>query len=482
MVVEKMEKKKILLINPANRKTEVLSPPLGLAYIAAYTRKFFPNYSYKIIDFGLRTAHKREQVELIKRENPWIVGITAMTPNIHSAYKLAKIIKKELPDTLIVLGGAHISAVKTIESKDIDVAVLGEGENAFVDIIKMYKRNSEKKQMPKIYSGALLKSLDNFPAWDLLNLSDYAWFQPSKNNAQAVIYWSRGCPFNCIFCSNCVWRLKAPRVRFRSPENIVKEIRLLQTNYGVKEVYVFDDEVNTNIRWLFKVCEAIIKSGIKIAWKCQMRANKNLVSSELLAIMKKAGCWHIAWGLESGDNDVLKNIKKHVTTEEIYRALDIAKQAGITGQGLFMLGNIWRNSNGRPSGETYQDCQKTINFAKKLRDNKMLDYVQFNIATPYPGSEMWNIVHEFNLFNKSKTFDEKWDMDTHSLTFKHPILSENELLRLHNQAWKSFSLSPRLVLTHLSRIRNIGDIKNFFASARIVLNVLLTGHTRSRKL
>ncbi len=466
---------KILLINPCGTPFEVLSPPLNLAYLAGYAMKFFNDCDFKILDFERDKMGMERQIEVIIRESPDIVGMTALSANVSGALQLSHAIKRYAPKIKIIMGGVHVTATRPERIENIDCVVYGEGERAFVDLLQMIRRS---EPLPYNYSTELLKDIDIIPAWDLIDLSAYKFFAPFKKRRQAVVYWSRGCPFNCVFCSNAVWRFKNPRVRYRTSRNIIEELLLLKNNYNVGEVYVFDDEINTNPEWLKGVVEEIIRNNLKIYWKCQARASASLISYDLLLKMREAGCWQIAWGIESGSNRVLSGIRKRLKIEEVLHALRLSKKAGIVNQGLFMLGNIWLE-NGTVEGETLSEAEETIEFAKRLRDEGLLDYIQFNVATPFPGSEMYEIVQKFGLMKKD--IDESLYFDTHSLVFEHPRISSEEMKRLHKKAWREFAFSPSLIIRHIMRIKSLEDIKNLIRSAGVAAKVVLTGHARRIK-
>lgn len=466
---------KILLVNPFGTPFEVLSPPLSLAYIASYTRQVYDDCEIKIFDFEKDKLDIDTQIGIILKESPNIIGLTSLTPNFNGAIKLVRAIKENLSQVKIIIGGVHVTATRPERMENVDTVVYGEGEKAFVELLGLIKKG---ETLPFNYSSSLMKDIDIIPAWDLIDLKSYKFFAPFKKKRQAVMYWSRGCPYNCVFCSNAVWRFKIPRVRYRSPHNIVEEILLLKNNYNIGEVYVFDDEINTNTKWLVSVLDEIIKNKLDIYWKCQARASRYLVSEELLNKMREAGCWQIAWGIESGSNRVLSGIRKKIKKDDIIYALRLSRKAGIVNQGLFMIGNIWLE-DGRVEGEGFSDAMETIEFAKNLREEGLLDYIQFNIATPFPGSEMWEIVNRFGLLKMDIT--NSLYFDTHSLVFEHPRMSPAEVAFLHRKAWKEFVFNLSLVMRHILKLRGIDDLKNLIRSAGVALKVLTTGHARSLK-
>jgi len=469
---------RIALINPLATKSEVLSPPLSLIFIASFLRIHKKNVVFKFFDFEATKTTLDLQIAQICKLNPHLIALTATSLSIKPALELAKIIKGKLKKTPIVLGGSHVTAVPKQKYPNINSVIIGEGEQAFVDIFERIKKG---KKIPKKIKANYLKNIDFMPAWDLIDFKLYSGFNPARFNPQALVLWSRGCPFNCVFCSNCVWRASIPRVRFRSPKNIVDELQLLNKHYGIKEFFVADDELNTNPKWLIKICNEIIKRRLEISWKGQVRVNKQLTPTNLFKKMRQAGCWHLAWGIENGQDHILEAINKKITILEIRRALRLAKKANIKNMGLFMLGNIWTDNLGKLQGENYNDCLKSIDFAKKLRDRGLLDFANFNIATPYPGSQMWNISKKFGLLNRSFINSPSELMDFHEVTFTHPNLSEENLRKLHKISWITFSFNLKLIFKQILSISNFPEFLSFVKNSLTVFRVITTGHTRKKQ-
>lgn len=191
---------------------------------------------------------------------------------------------------------------------------------------------------------------------------------------------SRGCPYNCIFCTKSVW---GKTVRFRSPDNIVDEVEMLHRKFGIDEVFFQDDTMNINRGWFFSVCNELIRRGLhkEMAFKAPFRVNSNLLDAELLAKAKEAGFWIIFYGVESGNQRVLDTIKKGTTIEEIKRAFALTHAAGIRTIAAFMIGNV---------GDTRESINDSIALAREIRPSVR----GFSIATPLPGTEFYQIAKE----------------------------------------------------------------------------------------
>lgn len=436
---------KVLLINPLvklvekDRAPATISPPLGLLFIASYLRQYDDSIEIKVYDFDVKQMPYSEQGRIIERESPDIVGVGATTLSINGALKLAEIVKSIDKKILTVLGGTHLTALPNQDYINFDVKVIGEGEQAFVDIVSHFDK--ENKVPTQIGPLNLISSLNFMPAYDLIDIREYVGHSPKKHQQQTVVLWSRGCIFDCLFCSNCVWKQSRPRVRYRSPEHIVYELEYLNQKYGIKEFFVYDDEINNSPSWIMRVCDAIIERGLDIVWKTQARVNAPLTPPEMFPKLAKSGCWVILWGIESVNDRVLKGIKKYNTTQEVLRALKLSKEAGIDNFGFFMGFSIWEE-NGTLEYETVEEVRKTIRFAVNLRKRDLLDYIQFTITTPYPGSELYKIASKYNLIAEPDF--SKWD--THVTVLKTPAANIGTIQQIHNEAWRAFTLDPKYLL------------------------------------
>lgn len=398
---------KICLVNP---KLEGPYPPLGLAYLAAYLRQYGKHeYNIKIID-GNCTRDVFREIQAFK---PQIVGFTSLSPQVKEAVSLSKRLKWLNPEIYQVIGGVHVSVVPemTLRKGNFDVAVLGEGEQTFCEVVDAYlSGDSSPSGLKKVkgicfmrndkfvYTGprAEIKDMDSipFPARDLLDmehyLSRYLLIRGLIGNRVTTIHTSRGCPFQCTFCSSGnVFHT----VRYFSAAYVVAEIEELVTKYRAKFLFFTDDTFILNKKRVKAICDAIIEAGLadKISWEVQGRADLvNWDDLELLRHMKKAGCIQVDYGFESGSDRILRWLKKqHVSVTHNQRAIDVTKEAGLHVLGTFMLAT---------PGETEDEIEETKRFI--LRNIDKIDYFQVFVTTPYPGTELYGICQEKNLVER----------------------------------------------------------------------------------
>jgi anaerobic magnesium-protoporphyrin IX monomethyl ester cyclase len=314
---------KIVLVRP-NYKSHIITPPLGIGYLAAYLKK--NGIAVKMID-GLRNELTQEQILTeVQKEKPDAVGITCLTAFYNEVIALAKALKHNNFRTII--GGVHPTFLphSTLIDSQADFVICGEGE---VALTKLIKNNFDNHGIRGVYSIKDLKSDEDliertetiqeldavpFPDWEQMNPSLYSQAPHggiTKNFPIGVITTTRGCSDSCIFCASP--KLYNRKIRYRSPENVVKEITYLVDNYGVKEIHFEDDNLVFEREHIEKICSLIIQAGLRISWACPNGIRADKIDVNLIRLMVKSGCYSFAYGIESADPQILKNGKKNLS-------------------------------------------------------------------------------------------------------------------------------------------------------------------------
>jgi anaerobic magnesium-protoporphyrin IX monomethyl ester cyclase len=449
--------KRVLLINPPwvigedkNLWKEVSScwPSLGLAYIAAILERAGHQVRYLDCSAEQYTVGEIEAVLDNFKESFDFIGLTATTPLINNAFAIAKITKKKFPKAKIVLGGVHPSVMpdEVMAHEFIDFVVIDEGEETMEELVAdknpaeilglCYKNGSRVIKNPL---RPLIKNLDDIPppAYHLLPMKKYYPAVGSYKRLPAMILFAtRGCPGRCTFC----YRTFRGVVRKRTAQNIINEIVILQKNYGIREVAFYDDTFTLFKDVVREFCDIILKEKIDITWSCFTRVDH--INEELLGIMKQAGCHLILFGVESADEQILKNINKNISLEQVIKVVRSARKIGIETRASFMFGN---------QGETEETIKKTINFAIKLDP----DEAQFNIATAYPGTELFAWAKEREHI---KSF--RWnDYSMSNVVFELPGLDKEKLQHYYQLAHRKFYFRPKIILRRLFHIKTWDQLK-----------------------
>lgn len=368
----------ILLINPGKDKPWASThPPMNLGYIAANLEK--NGFETYIID---ELAGQNVE-KAIQKYRPEIVGITATTPMAPDAYRLCKIAHRY--KCKVVMGGKHAMIMPYEALKYADMVVIGEGEQAMVEIVS-------GKHKEKIVRASYVLDLDDLPspAWHLMDMDFYLTardrilrthlnFLPPHTKVGSLIT-TRGCPYRCIFCYNS-WR-DIP-VRFHSAERVVDDIEYLVKQYNMQALFFMDDDLFVFKKRLVKICELLKQRKIKIIWGCQSTADH--LDEKVLRLAKSAGCKQVGFGFESGSPRILKLLKKgRQSVEGNAKAVKICRKVKVSSWATFMIGN--------PT-ETLDDVQKTFEFIKNNRP----DGVGIHVTTPFPGTELWDWCRRHNL-------------------------------------------------------------------------------------
>jgi anaerobic magnesium-protoporphyrin IX monomethyl ester cyclase len=389
---------KILLLNAPTDENPAVVPPLGICYIASILRKKF---KVKLLDLDLEKNLFKNIKKVLRNLNPDVLMISSLTPQMENVYQIAKKAKEINHKIIIIVGGPHVSALPTRtleECEEIDIIVVGEGEIISEKICEKIEKEEEFlkridknfkglkniffRKSKKIFEGKIeFNPIDvnniPFPSRDLLKFRKYIGWGPKKGKPSTHIIASRGCPYNCLFCSEKV--VFGRGNRRRTPKSVVDEIQLLKEKYKIKEFAFYDDLFTANKDWVRDVCEEIIKRKINLPWKALSRVDT--IDLKTLELMKRAGCWMIFYGYESGSDEILKSINKMTTIEQGINATRLTKKIGMKIFGFFMLGNI---------GETKETIRQTIEYAKKINP----DYFQFAIVRPDPGSPQYFMFKE----------------------------------------------------------------------------------------
>ena len=278
------------------------------------------------------------------------------------------------------------------------------------------------------------------PRHDMLPLEAYRI--PMLKGPYSFIVTSRGCTGGCRFCIKHVSYQYS--IRLRSPENIVAEIEML-CDLGVRNIHMYADSFTVSRDQVMGLCRLIIESGIEIRWTCNSRVD--YVDEEMLQTMARAGCWTISWGIESGNEQILRRVRKGTDPQKVARALAWSKRAGIRNWGYFIIGL---------PGETEETIQETIAFSKKLP----LDLALFHIAAPYPGTPFFFEVVENNWFRPGTQWEEI-DMDR-STVLDYPGLPAERLEYWQRRAFREWAMRPGPILTYLKSANSLGALRSFF--------------------
>ncbi|MDP2930956.1 MAG: radical SAM protein, partial [Chloroflexota bacterium] len=359
-----------------------------------------------------------------------VVGLTAVTPTINTAIAIARHLKKANPNLTVVLGGAHATLLpeETLASApEIDIIIRGEGEQTIVELLQALENKRPLHDVPgisyrrdgKVLSNTLRSDytdLDTLPflAYHLLPWQKYRPHPPHGRALPfAAIITSRGCPYRCSYCSKPVFGTK---FRAQSAARVIAEIAYYQHRFGVKELAVYDDVFTLDRKRAYDIAEGMIKKGIKIDWTCETRVN--LVDRDLLKMMKRAGCYAVAYGIESGSPEILDTLNKGITLAQVEEAVRLTREAGLQTIGYFMIGS---------PGESRETIVQTVALAKKLR----LDFAQFAVTTPFPGTEL------YDLYLKDKGEAVPWENFTYGSTGNKivPVFESDKLSRADLQYW-----------------------------------------------
>lgn len=463
--------RRILLLNPSQSSVygafSVLPhPSLGLAYIGTVLKQ--AGHSVSILDADSAGLTRDMLMAVLREERIEIIGIITVTPIYNNVVKLCTEIKKEFPSVVTVIGGIHptLAPMESMAPDCFDFAVKGEGEQTCLDLIEainagggyvnipglVYREGGKVVQTPE---RPLIQELDSipFPDWSIIKKMEYS-YPDALYHPVFPIFTSRGCPAACTYCQTK--NIFTRRLRNRSAENIVDEIEHLVNVWGAKEIHIWDDVFTANKKVVFEVRDLMRQRGLKIPINFPNGIRADEVDPDIFAALVEMGTYQVAFGIESGNEEILEILEKGCTKAQVRDAVRWAKDAGLEVWGYFLIG---------APGENRARIEETINFAIDLD----VDIAKFHIIEPYPGSKIFyqlasrNLIEDYNYDNYG----------IHTGPVHHlEDVSCAEMLELQKTAYRRFYLRPKKLLQHVLRLKSFNRLRVNLATAGGVLRLI----------
>ncbi|MCX6639824.1 MAG: radical SAM protein [bacterium] len=433
---------KILLVRP-HSEVPSAAPPLGLLYLAAYLQQH-SSHQISICDARFKEYNFDTIQSIIKDDNPDLVGITSFSLEFRETHEIAKRSKTACPDVPVIVGGPYATSDyhRVLSDDNVDVAVIGEAEKSFFQLVDVMDKGGDWKQVNEIAyrdNGAIHKTemrefiddLDElpYPAWDLVNLEEYfnrkgtrkrtCFNQHQMKQRVLSIFTTRGCPYHCSYCHN----LFGKKLRKRSIENVIGELRLMKDKFGVEEVEIIDDIFNLDIDRAKEIFRRIIaeKFNFKFSFPNGLRTDR--LDEELFELFKAGGVFRLVFAIESGTPRIQKLIRKNLDLEKAKQNIALAAKHNFSMGGFFMMGFL---------DETEEEIWNTINFALESQ----LQTGAFFIVTPFPNTEIWQQARD-------KGYDLSADYENYQkVSANISKVPSKRLEKLRQIAFRRFYLNP----------------------------------------
>ena len=375
---------KVCLIHPPqpNSLDDRLDIPLGQLYLATVLRG--AGYEVKVVD--LSSIYTKQWPELIGWAD--VYGFTIYTPSYGMCKELLRLARQINPNSVSVAGGAHPSALPEETIKDFDYVVIGEGELALRDLVTSLEKG--KSTGPRVIRYPLIENLDSLPCPDLGLIDIHSYNRRVDGQASLSFITSRGCPNTCAFCCNFMFGKK---IRLRHLDNVIDELSSIKSKYGVRNFIFYDDTMTLDKNRVKEMSMRFKQIDIRFRANGTVRVNDPEVYEDLYA----AGCRNIAFGVETGSQELLRKMKKHTTVEQIKKAIKNAKAAGLIVKVFLIVGF---------PGETYQTIQETADLMLECRPHQ---YTLFNFV-PFPGCDVWNNPQNYGITYFEKNYEQYFNI------------------------------------------------------------------------
>jgi radical SAM superfamily enzyme YgiQ (UPF0313 family) len=436
-------------------------PPLGILSIAAYLLE--QGFSVKVVDIHAERMSPQQFRQLIRAYRPRYAGITVLSSMVVSSHAIAKLVKREVPDCVVVMGGVHAEAYpeRMLRDSAVDVVVRGDGERpmaalvagrpwATVESVSFLRPDGSMQHTPL---QAIEMDLDRYamPAYHLVDFKRYFPSATSYRNLPAInVIMTRGCPGTCTFCNSARTVLRS-----RSPGKVFEQIQLLREQYGIRQVQFFDDTFTVNRPGVLELCRLLRQHRVDITFSCYARGD--CFNAEMARALKAAGCHQIMIGVETGSEAIMRNIGKVIRKDRYADVVRIAHQHGIEVRAGFIIGNL---------GETWETMEESLRFAIDLD----VDFFQLSISTPYPGTQ---------LFKQALAEGRLRHQNYRQYGQGEPIvrlddLSDAQILAFERYAWRKFYLRPRMFWRQLRRVGNLRQLKDLCdAFSLLIMNRII---------
>lgn len=428
-------------------------PPLGLMYLASSVRdKFKDAYKIKLVDMKIHKMSDTEIRKIIIDFHPDIIALSVCTIEDKCMHVIADMAKQLNAQCKVIVGGPHSTMYykDILRDENVDVAVLGEGEETFCELLKSYKEKIDMREVQGIVykkgtklivtdSRRPIPDLDRlpFPAWDLIDVERYSSPKIFSMNSILAgkrymgIFSSRGCPYHCLYCHNIFGK----SYRMRRAENVVREISEVHYRYNVDEIHIFDDIFNFDIKRAKRICDLIVAEGMKINIAFPNALRGDLMDEELILKLKQAGAYMITYALETASPRLQKMLKKNINIAKLKEIIKFTDKQGLLTKCYFMLG--------LPT-ETLQEMKKTVDFAC----SSPLTFASFFILTPQKETEMYKLIKKYYPsfevnFSENNYYTENGIYER---------LVGLPLGKLQNQAYRKFFLNPIRQIKLLIRV------------------------------